>query len=195
VIQDTDNLTPEKVHALLQDVIPELARVMKTGAHLYLFHAFEHYQYLVDGLYANGFLVPPTPIIWDKEATTVPALGFNFPSSYEPILFAICRERTRRLQEPPRNIIRCKSIPINERLHKFQKPERLITTLLGCSTVAGDLVLDPFAGSGAVVKAAHALNRRSLGFEVNQTNWQAAQLNLSVAKAQKTAAGSAGGVL
>lgn len=52
-----------------------------------------------------------------------------------------------------------------ERFHKTQKPQKLIQRLIRASSNAGDLLLDPFAGSGAVAVAAELLNRRCISIE------------------------------
>ncbi len=49
--------------------------------------------------------------------------------------------------------------------HPTQKPLSIITKLLLSSTKEGDIVLDPFNGSGTTGIAALALNRRYIGFE------------------------------
>ncbi len=51
--------------------------------------------------------------------------------------------------------------------HPSQKPLALIEKLILCSTDPGDLVLDPFLGSGTTAVAAEIQNRRWLGIEVN----------------------------
>ena len=51
--------------------------------------------------------------------------------------------------------------------HPSQKPIDLITKLVACSTDRGDLVLDPFFGSGTTGVVATLLERRWLGIEVN----------------------------
>lgn len=51
--------------------------------------------------------------------------------------------------------------------HPSQKPIRLIKKLVAEFSQEGDLILDPFAGSGTTLKAAKDLNRRYLGIEIN----------------------------
>lgn len=46
------------------------------------------------------------------------------------------------------------------------KPEQLIYRVLQISTNPGDLVLDPYLGSGTTVAVAHKMNRRYLGIEI-----------------------------
>jgi DNA modification methylase len=52
--------------------------------------------------------------------------------------------------------------------HPSQKPERLITSLIECCTDEGDLVLDPFIGSGTTAVVAQRLKRNWLGIEFKQ---------------------------
>ena len=55
-----------------------------------------------------------------------------------------------------------------KRIHRTQKPLRLIERLLLASSHPGDLVLDPFAGSGSTALASRQLGRRSLSIEIDE---------------------------
>lgn len=54
------------------------------------------------------------------------------------------------------------------RVHPTQKPEPLMAALVSHFSNAGDLVLDPFMGSGTTLHAAKRLGRRSVGIEINE---------------------------
>lgn len=49
--------------------------------------------------------------------------------------------------------------------HPTQKPEKLIAKLILASSNPGDLILDPFLGSGTTATVAHKLNRNYIGIE------------------------------
>jgi DNA modification methylase len=51
--------------------------------------------------------------------------------------------------------------------HFCPLPQQLVHRIVRLTTDAGDVVLDPFAGTGTVPLAANALNRRAIGFELN----------------------------
>ena len=51
--------------------------------------------------------------------------------------------------------------------HPSQKPEKLLEKLVLSSTDKGDIVLDPFLGSGTTAVVAEKLERRWVGIEVN----------------------------
>ena len=52
--------------------------------------------------------------------------------------------------------------------HGCQMPERLLARIIAASSDPGDLVLDPFAGSGTTLAVAKKLGRRYLGFELSE---------------------------
>ena len=56
-----------------------------------------------------------------------------------------------------------------ERLgYPTQKPEKLLERIILASTNEGDVVLDPFAGSGTTCAVAEKLNRRRIGMDINR---------------------------
>lgn len=54
-----------------------------------------------------------------------------------------------------------------ERFHKTQKPIKLIRRLVDASSNVGDLILDPFAGSGSTVIAAEMAERNYITFDAS----------------------------
>ena len=63
------------------------------------------------------------------------------------------------------NIIEAGFQPREAGLHPTQKPIRLMQALIELTTQKGQLILDPFAGSGTTGVAAKNLNRNYLMFE------------------------------
>jgi len=55
-----------------------------------------------------------------------------------------------------------------ERFHTWEKPIELAERLIRHSTKEGDLIIDPFAGTGTFLLAAARLNRRAKGCDVSQ---------------------------
>ncbi len=65
------------------------------------------------------------------------------------------------------------------KLHPTQKPEALLARVMMASSKPGDVVLDPFFGSGTTGAVARRLGRRFVGVEREQTYIDAAQKRIA----------------
>ena len=52
--------------------------------------------------------------------------------------------------------------------HPTQKPELLLNRIITASTKSGELMLDPFSGSGTTCCVASKLNRHCIGFDIDK---------------------------
>lgn len=78
--------------------------------------------------------------------------------------------------------------------HPTQKPEKLLAKIILASSRAGDLVFDPFLGSGTTVVVAQKLGRNFVGIELDETYACVAGKRLAIAETDKTIQGYADGV-
>lgn len=73
-----------------------------------------------------------------------------------------------------------------EKLHPTQKPEALLARIMLASTKPGDVVLDPFFGSGTTGAVAKRLGRHFVGIEREQTYIDAANERIAAVKPLST---------
>jgi site-specific DNA-methyltransferase (adenine-specific) len=66
--------------------------------------------------------------------------------------------------------------------HGCQMPEQLLGRIIRVSSNPGDLVLDPFAGSGTTLVVAKKLGRRWIGFELSANYAERVQARLKAAR-------------
>ena len=78
--------------------------------------------------------------------------------------------------------------------HPTQKPEKLLAKIILASSRRGDLVFDPFNGSGTTTVVAKKLGRHYLGVEVDEIFCCYAQKRLDLADRDSTIQGYADGV-
>ena len=78
----------------------------------------------------------------------------------------------------PTNLLDIGFRPGEARLHEAQKPLELTEYLIRLTTVEGQLVLDPFIGSGTTAVACRRMNRRYIGFEMDEKYLQVARQRL-----------------
>lgn len=78
--------------------------------------------------------------------------------------------------------------------HPTQKPEKLLAKLILASSDEGDIILDPFAGSGSALVAAKKLGRHYVGIEINELYCVWAEKRLEDAQNDKRIQGYSDGV-
>jgi site-specific DNA-methyltransferase (adenine-specific) len=85
------------------------------------------------------------------------------------------------------------SMPENTE-HPTQKPEKLLAKIILASSRAGDLILDPFAGSGTTSVVAKKLKRHYAAIEIDKRYCCLAEKRLELAESNGTIQGYADGV-
>jgi site-specific DNA-methyltransferase (adenine-specific) len=65
------------------------------------------------------------------------------------------------------------------RLHPNEKPVSLMRKLVALCSIPGELVVDPFMGSGTTLRAAKDLGRRAIGIDLVEANCETAVRRLS----------------
>lgn len=85
------------------------------------------------------------------------------------------------------------SMPENT-AHPTQKPEKLCAKLILASSNAGEVVLDPFCGSGTSAVTAKKLGRHYIGIELEEQYCIWAEQRLELAETDKTIQGYSDGV-
>ena len=85
------------------------------------------------------------------------------------------------------------SMPENT-IHPTQKPEKLYAKLILASSRVGDIVFDPFMGSGTACVVAKKLNRHYIGIEINQEYCMLASKRINIADKNKRIQGYEDGV-
>lgn len=65
------------------------------------------------------------------------------------------------------------NLPPNGRVdsHPYSSPEFVAAKLITLLTDPGELVVDPFAGFGGVLKVANKLRRNAIGYEIDMKKW------------------------
>lgn len=126
-------------------------------------------------------------VVWDKGPM---GMGWHYRRSYETVLVAKKPGGKMRWYDNSHrveNIIRFGASGIRKILprahhHPTQKPVELAAHFIRLHTRPGDLVLDPFCGSGSTGVAALQLARRFIGIDVDPRWTRMARRNCRQAK-------------
>jgi len=140
--------------------------------HVYVF------GYRATGLTDSLRLGGCADLIWDKQNTGLGNLTLPWAPQHEAIAFGVYisskanRDRgsgdlTARLRQGSvLRVPRPNSRGVNR--HPTEKPVELMRRLVESSSVIGDTVLDPFAGSGSTLVAAVLSGRKAIGVEIDE---------------------------
>jgi len=108
---------------------------------------------------------PKSFIVWIKNNWTAGDLYHEYGRQWEGIAFWPLRNH-KFAGSRPSDIIYESRVPPTKLLHPTEKPIRLIKNIL--QHHIGDLILDPFMGSGTTLVAAKKLGRRAIGIEIEE---------------------------
>jgi site-specific DNA-methyltransferase (adenine-specific) len=165
-LASTDNMTAEGVQKLMKWLMPEVQRVLRPGGHFYCFCAQQLWGDIRREVLAAGLELQEYPIVWWKGRGTTPGKGYMYTPCAEPIMFGWRPPRKRMLEKNMQALVECKPASGAKCIHPFQKPVALLDMLVRQSTIVGEVVLDPFAGSASTVVAAVRAGRVGLGFDL-----------------------------
>ena len=141
------------------ELFAEVFRVLKPDTHFYLFCDAETMFVSKPEAERAGFKFWK-PLVWDKRTI---GMGYHYRARYEFILFF--EKGKRRL-----NDLGVADIIAAPRIHRgypAEKPVEVSQVVIGQSSQPGDVVADPFMGSGSVGVAALRLGRRFIGTDLN----------------------------
>jgi len=170
----------QEANQLFQSSLPEMSRVLKPGCCCCCCCCgggpdpqFARWSLWLDEVFQFKQMV-----IWDKGPM---GMGWHYRRSYETVLVAQkpgaqCRWFGGRSAE---NILRpgvhgIRKIIPKANQHPTQKPVELAMHFICLHTQPGDLVLDPFMGSGTTGMACLRTDRRFVGIEIEATFFEGA---------------------
>ena len=146
-------------NARFGELFDEVFRVLRRDTHFYLFCDAETMFIAKPEAERAGFRFWK-PLVWDKRTI---GMGYHYRARYEFILFF--EKGKRRLNDL--GIADVISVPRIHRGYPAEKPVAVSEILINQSSQPGDIVADPFMGSGSVGVAAARLGRRFLGTDLN----------------------------
>jgi len=182
----SDNQSFEEYLVFTRNWIKEAKRVLKPTGTIYVFMGFRFISYLYEILERENNLNFNNWICWFYTQGIGKKKGFS--PRHDDILmftktnnFVFNLDLVRIPQKYYRSINNMRGAnpgdvwefshvhycQDNRQNHPTQKPEGLIERMVLASSNIGDIVLDPFAGSGTTLRVCQQLNRNCIGFELN----------------------------
>lgn len=178
IAEDDD---PSGMASLVAEIIRSY---LKRCRHAYVFGPLD-----LSPLVAEGVVQSPVELIWDKAVLGMGNLTLPWASQHETIQFMVAvksrvnvgRGEGRLAARMRRGSILRYQRPhaAGVKHHPTEKPVPLLRELIESSSVMGETVVDPFAGSGSTLVAAQREGRRAVGIEVEEKYCEAAAQRLA----------------
>ena len=127
----------------------------------------------------NYFDLPPSPcwIVWDKDNGNNDFGDCELAwTSFKTAIRKFTWRWNGMLQQDPTHK--------EERVHPTQKPVKLFEWILKNYAKDGDVICDPFFGSGSCLVACVRMGHQFIGFEKEKTYFDAAQIRIKKAQEQ-----------
>lgn len=154
--------------------MPEIYRILKCGSHAYIFTNVLNLTEMLNESKKVGFKLHNL-LVWEKQNCT--------PSQYymkncEYVLF-LRKGKAKWINDigESKTVHRFNNI-IGNKTHPTEKPVDLLKFYIANSSNEGDIVFDPFSGTGSTLLAAKELNRQYLGYEIDKRYFEIAQNRL-----------------
>ena len=168
----------------IEQYLPEFYRVLKDGSHCYIMCNHTNLTHFLKVIDESEFHFIKC-LIWDKRNKI---MGTFYMNCFEYILFL------RKGTAKPINDCGCGdllSVPNikdkdkdGQNIHDSQKPVPLMRVLIENSTQPGDVVLEPFIGSGTTAIACCQSKRHYIGFEIDKEYYDKAQKRIKAEQSQ-----------
>lgn len=131
----------------------------------YVWHAATATDVAIQGL-RDGDYEPRQVIIWAKNRAALSRSAYHW--HHESCIYAVRFGETANWKgDRKQTTVWQADVPKpSERIHPTQKPILLYTKPILNHTDPGDVVYDPFAGSGVIFAAAQETGRQALGVEI-----------------------------
>lgn len=147
-------------NARFAELFEEVYRVLKRDTHFYLMCDHET-AFIAKPIAEQAGFKFWKPLIWHKLSI---GMGYHYRARYEFVLFF--EKGKRRLADL--GISDVLEVPRIRGGYPAEKPSALSQILIGQSSSEGDLVVDPFMGSGSTGVAALRLGRRFCGNDISE---------------------------
>lgn len=155
----------------LKPAFNQMHRVLKSGGFCISFYGWNKVDLFMNAWRSAGFRVVGHVVFRKRYASSERFFQYTHEQAY-----LLAKGEVRRPAHPIPDVIDFDFT--GNTLHPTQKPVSALLPLVECFTQAGDLVLDPFAGSGSTLEAARQLGRDWLGVELDQRNYATAYRRL-----------------
>jgi site-specific DNA-methyltransferase (adenine-specific) len=166
----------DRVFQMLDALFERVKPKLKPNAHIYIFTNWKSWSRLEE--IAEKYFEVLNCLIVPYPRMSLGPRDTGYRRSYTMIMFASNGEERKLTRPNQPDVIQGMDVP-DFKYHPAEKSVELLKYLISNSTIEGELVLDPFCGSGSTLVAAEELGRRWIGIEIEQKWYEVAKARVS----------------
>lgn len=166
---------PREAFQLYIDIAPVVARIIKDTGYVAMFYAPQFMIQTIAPFIQHGFM--PTNCTWIKSSHTIGHLTGN-PLVQSESFVLMKKTNNAVWMQANSNVYIYPSVSRNCRISPCQKNDLLLRDLILSSSSKGDLVIEPFLGSGETLRVARSLGRKIAGSEISESLYASAWNNI-----------------
>lgn len=174
----------------MNELFSQLSGVCRKGATLIVFMAIIKVESIIRMAQKYGFYYKTTGI-WHKTNPMPRNMNMQFVNSTEAWIYFTYGAKRGTFNNKNKllhDFVEYSVAPQNERVHgghPTQKPVKLMKFFVETLSSEGDVILDPFMGSGTTGVAAKSCNRNFIGIELNEKYYEMAKNRINEIESSK----------
>ena len=161
---ENDHLDKESAQKLWKDSFTHMGAAMRPGACVYCFMPQGGDQMMMMMMMMVAGIEPRHELIWVKNNHVLGRTDYAY--KHEPIMYAWKSGGHKFYGDFQTSVLEFDR-PNASKLHPTMKPVELIARLVQNSSAVGEVLYEPFCGSGTTLIAAEQLGRKCYGMEIS----------------------------
>ena len=162
--------------------IRDVACLVKNGGSIIIFNDWKNFSYVAEELERDGFVIKDL-LRWEKTNPMPRNVNSRYLSDCEFAIWAVKGKGKWTFNKNPdvpflKPVYKSGVVLGSKRIHPTQKSLQVFEDIIQVHSNEGDLVFDPFSGSGTTALACSKLGRNFIGSEIDKNYFEKAKARL-----------------
>ena len=159
--------------------IIKTSKLVKDGGSIVIFNDWKNISYMCEALQESGYIIKDL-LRWEKNNPMPRNVNSRYVTDFEVAIWAVKGKKKWTFNKPEevpylRPTFKSGLVPGGKnRIHPTQKHLGVIEEIIKIHSNPGDLIFDPFSGSGTTAVACKNLGRNFIGSEIEKEYYEKA---------------------
>lgn len=161
--------------------IPKYSKILNKDGSMIVFCSYRYISYIISVMEKSSDLLVKDILVWQKSNPMPRNINRRYVQDMEFAIWAVKKKSKWIFNKPEnesyvRGLFTTPLVSGKERTsHPTQKSLKLMKRIISIHSNEGEIILDPFMGSGTTGVAAKTLNRKFIGIELDENYFNIAK--------------------